>query len=442
VKQDSGSERLVLAGLTLALAARLAAGAALIPPWQGPDEPQHVFQITVLAGGYERFPDAEAALVGSMYRNNWWEHYQRVRPSVQPRTFDEGPAQITGVRGAPGGPILFHRLAASALHRAGVGDVEQQFWWLRFASAVMAISTFILLYFANRLAFGADVALVGSAILAFHPQFMLVSLSANPDAAVILLGALIWLSAAMAVNGYAAAAAVGIAWLCAIGAVLIRRLAAPFLLDAVAVSVLAVATSAARHVILGTAGVSVVALTGATWILAHEHAQAALSWMNSAFTPVEALRGLVADPPFVALLGRVLFQSFWFTAGWMRYEAPIWWYLAILTVSLFALVGCVRVFRRAAGSQGLLRVAMLTAAFFVMLQITAVFVAYIPIRAGVQGRYLMPVAGPALGLIALGLVRGWTVPPNAVRVAHVIAFFVVMDLLAWGLVLLPRYAWS
>jgi Predicted membrane protein (DUF2142) len=441
VTERKHSERWVLAGLVAVLVAQLAAAAAIIPPWQGPDEPQHVFQITLLARGYPLQTTAETAIVTSMYRNSWWEHYQRPRPDVAPTTFLDGPAKVTDVKGAPGGPLLFHVAAGALFRAAGIENVERQFWWLRFSSAAFGALTFGVLYVANRVMFGVEAALTSAAIVALQPQFVLVHLSANPDAIVALLGALLWLSAVLVVRRSGIGAAVVLAWACAILGVLIRRVAFPLLFDATIVSALAIAYGRSRRLIVGALSVGLVVLSAGTWLMAWEHAQAAARWIADVLTPLEAIRGALADPAFTSLLARVLFKSYWLTAGWMRYEAPAWWYAVLVLVGLIALVGCGRLLRVDA-AQPQVRVALVVASVFVLVQIVAVFVAYIPLRAGVQGRYLMPVIGPAAGLMATGLVHGWHLGTPQQRKTSTMVLFATTNVLAWVLVLLPTYAWS
>ena len=231
-------------------------------------------------------------------------------------------------------------------------------------------------------------------------------------------------------------------WISPVVGVLVRRVAFPLLFDAGVVSAVSMALSESRRAAFGAIALAVVALAGAAWTLAREHVIAASSWIADVLTPVDALRGLVADPGFAGLLARTLFKSYWLTAGWMRYEAPTWWYAGLLVVCAAAFIGCIRALRRDALLPRQVRAALFVAAAFVVVQVAAVFVAYIPLRAGVQGRYLMPVLGPAAGLIAVGLVHGRPFATPRQGVTATFVFFAVVDLLAWGLVLLPTYASS
>jgi 4-amino-4-deoxy-L-arabinose transferase-like glycosyltransferase len=434
------SERAAILGLLLVLGFRIAIAATIVPPWQGPDEPQHTYLIALLTGAYGPGGGAEAAVVESMYRNDWWEHYQRQRPREAPHTFADGPARVTDVKGAPGGPVLFHSTAAGVFRFAGVGGVEVQYRWLRAAAAAMGAASFLIVWAANRAVFGADTALASATILAFHPQFMLVSLNANPDAPVVLLGAIVWLAAAFVVTRRSNVVASAAAWLCAGLGVLIRRLAFPLLIDAAIVSGLAFWKMRERRRWL-TGALSVVA-AGAllAWTQDAEHVRAAVAWSAGSFTPGAAIAGVFGDPGFAWLLALTLFKSFWLTAGWMRYEAPLWWYLLVALICASACAGCIRVLLLKDTQRRVARAALVVAAAFVVVQVLAIFTAYVPVRAGVQGRYLMPVIGPVTGLLAAGLVDGWHWASRTRMMLTLVVLFAAVDLLSWALVLIPVYA--
>jgi len=419
--------------LALVLALRLIGAALLLPRWQGPDEPQHVYLISSLVGGYGPLREAEAATVESMYRNGWWEHFQLRRPQTVPHTFIEGPANVTDVRGAPGGPIVFHRVVAWMLRGLDVKTVDEQYAALRLAGACLGFLTFWIVWKANRLLFGWEIAIGAAAVVALLPQYLLVSLNANPDGAVLGMGALIWLCAALVITRRAILLAVTAAWLCALAGVAIRRLAFPLLLDAAIITALALALGSAHH----RRQLAVVIVGGtamAFWLAASSSISTALSWSAAVFRPHDAFEGLLADPALIVGLAVTLFKSFWLTGGWMRYPAPLWWYGFAVVIVTVAFAGCVLQGRHLAP---LVRRGVGVAALFAVIQLVAIFIVYIPIRTGVQGRYLMPVIGPIVALLATG-VLAWPWPRRAAT-AVLITVLGGLDVIAWSTVLIPAY---
>jgi hypothetical protein len=428
--------RKVLFPILAILVVRLIAAATLIPAWQGPDEPQHLFLVSVLANGYEEMASLESQVVASMYRNGWWEYYQRPRPPTTPKTFRDGPALVTDVHGAPGGPRAYHDAAAFLLRTANVRDVEGHYRLLRVVSAACGVLTLVLAWYANRAAFGPLIGAASVVMLAFHPQFLLVSITVNPDAVIVLIGAVAWAAAVYGLTrkpGWALVIVMG--WAAAFLGLLTRRVAFPLLVDLAIVSVVLTAASRRRFV---AAAVLVVgfALAGLIFVVAlGERGSVALASSVGTIDVVGALRSGIADPPFVARLTRTLFESSWLTAGWMRFSAPGWWYFLVLMVCATGVVGLARELARARELRHVLSLALV----FVLVQIIGVFVAYLPLRAGVQGRYLMPVALPLFALLVTGLrgVLRSMHPDHFLRV--VVAVCALLDALAWVTVLIPVY---
>jgi hypothetical protein len=419
---------------------RLGLAWILVPFWQGPDEPQHMYLVALIAAT-QTPAAAEEDIVSSMYRNGWWEYYQQSRPPQVPKTFAEGPAHVTDVTGAPSGPRTYHTFAASLLRFTGAQTIERQYVVLRAFSSLLGLLTLLMLWSANRRLFGADVGVATAFVLALHPQFLLFSLNVGPDPSVVLLGAVVWLCASHVLAG-GTVSLLAVAWVAAALATTIRRVGAALIVDVAVVSAMAVLLGfAARRrplqVIIVLSTVSAAAAAGAYALIRRfpEFAATLLHYVTSAFQPAIALEVARQDPQFVMRLASTVFLSFWLVAGWMRFEAPLVWYVSVLVLCGAAAAGVIRDWLRA-GFAG--RVITLTAVMFVAISLAGIFFAYVPIRTGAQGRYLFPVAGPIVGLLALGLLALFGAR-RAQALISICAAFLLIDATAWLFVLLPTY---
>src|SRR5688572_1653910 len=97
--------------LLACFAAQLLVAVALIPPWQNPDEPQHLLTTRLVQTRGPEFVleselggPQEPPIVESMARYGWWRHYQWPTPDPLPSTFADGPATVVAQYfGPPGG---------------------------------------------------------------------------------------------------------------------------------------------------------------------------------------------------------------------------------------------------------------------------------------------------------------------------------------------------
>jgi 4-amino-4-deoxy-L-arabinose transferase-like glycosyltransferase len=87
-----------------------------------------------------------------------------------------------------------------------VNEPVSQLYAMRLFSTVCGLLTICAAWGASRLVFGATAAGAIAMVLALHPQFLLVSIAANPDALVNVFGALTWYFAARLLAGELASA--------------------------------------------------------------------------------------------------------------------------------------------------------------------------------------------------------------------------------------------
>jgi hypothetical protein len=182
-------------------------------------------------------------------------------------------------------------------------------------------------------------------------------------------------------------------------------------------------------------GVAVAALVlaGATWSLLPADVHRAFEWIQ--FDPAQSIRGTVSHvdrlPAFVA----TLFTTFWLSAGWLRYQAPDWWYGVPLGITLIATAGLLA---PGAASVAQRRVRLFALAMFIVQ--TAIVIAFYfgVLQTGPQGRYLFPVMPAIVSLLWLGWCR-WFGADRAVAAISLIAIMGVLNITAWTLVIAPAY---
>jgi hypothetical protein len=86
--------------------------------------------------------------------------------------------------------------------------------------------------------------------------------------------------------------------------------------------------------------------------------------------------------------------------GWARYHPPHWWTWIALALSLLGAAGIVRLLRDRATT---LRPVVLAGLAVIVLQLGAVYWAYLRVAHMPQGRYLFPMLAPSLLLLWLGI---------------------------------------
>src|SRR5205814_8367539 len=168
----------------------------LIPPWQMADEHAHVAWTEVmrsrLLASQTTDPGREAEIIESMVRYNWWPHYGFANPTPPlPRRFIQAPASHTiGIESATSRfPKLFYGTVAGALSLVPTKPVVTDLYVMRILSAALSLMTFWIA--ALRVTGASDLSTAATvvALLAVHPQFVVASTSAGPDAVVHLAGA-------------------------------------------------------------------------------------------------------------------------------------------------------------------------------------------------------------------------------------------------------------
>jgi 4-amino-4-deoxy-L-arabinose transferase-like glycosyltransferase len=318
-----------------------------VPPWQHPDEPTYLYPIRALThdpvsglAGPEHNP-SERELIRSMAEFGWWTHYGRPTPDPLPANFYEGPYKINaGVGSFPGGPQLYYRTTARAFGWLGVTGLLPQLYMLRVWSLCCGALTVLLTFLAGVRWFGTQTGIASAAFLACLPQFVLVSTSASPDAAVNLCAAVSLWALGRDRERSPSWAGCGLALASALLAILIKRSGGLVLATTVATAfALLLQTRGASRLDRSRAWAMVGAVSAGLAILVLVPAfRAAADYALALLAPpVQFDRW---DPVYVFRFFDGVARSWWLSGGWLTYGPPPWWYVlaALFTLALLLML--------------------------------------------------------------------------------------------------------
>ena len=429
---------LAAAGL---LAARMVVSAALIPPWQQPDEPGQVAVAEVFRSRWSSIespdPGREAEILQSMASHDWWRHYGQDTPTPIPARFEllTGPSLDTlGVSlTAPNIPRLYYTTVGAMLSLASGMPVVNDLYLMRAFSAALAMLTLLIARCGARESLGETGGAVVVVLLALHPQFAVVSTTAGPDALVNLAGACVWWQGMRAVRGPNLLGPSTAAWAAAVSGATADRMGVPLLVMACALSVIAILYTGLRRSTVALLVSAGSLLAASLWLLE--------MYLNT--FGMYQMRNLVIPVPeaqtwdFVVRFTSVLFRSWWSSLGWLRYSPPSWWVTIALVLSLAAIAGAVR--RAVRPDDAWTRTVVGVAALMVLIQVATVYWVYFRIAAGPLGRHLFPSMVPALVFLWVGI-EAWAPTRYRPHLAIGMAVtFALLDSAVWTLVAVPAY---
>ena len=396
----------------------------------------------------------EIAILSSMAVYGWWPHYGQPTPAPLPASFDDGPARVVNYYFGPssGGSRLYYRGVAWLFDTLRIDDVVTQMYVMRLVAAFAALVTLLAAWFATRRWLDERAAMVITASLALHPQFIIVSTTASPDAVVALAATLCWWSVVSMLSALRQAdcsrpihdvrlfGALAAMWCFASMAFLVRRMGAPTLVLAAGMTLGLLLRlvwgnlSVHRRLSRAALAMIVVLLVGsASWWFAPTDAAMAGQW--SQLDIVQAARSTLQNAGDLPTFVRSMFESFWLTAGWLRYRAPSTWYALALAITLGGVIGLA--LRRYPTA---MRGTAVAAVAFALLQIGSVVAFYFGILGiGPQGRYLFPAIAVILSLLWLGWRAWFPAQRQALAAVSLISLMAALNLGAWTLVVLPAY---
>ncbi len=417
---------------------RTAIGAALIPPWQGPDEPPHYVVAEQVArgavGDASQRAELEREVLRSMALHDWWRSYRLATPDPLPTNFAQEPNHLgTGGMVQP----VYYLLAGSVLRITGVTGLDSRYFVLRLVSVLLGVATIVMAFAGTRLLFDESTACVVALAAALHPQFLLTALSVTPDALANAFGALLWWQGArFIVSGRAAATVIAAG--AAVAAALTKRNAVP-LLGAVVVLVSTglwrnvrwSGRSAAAAII---AGCGLIAAAGFVfWTSSSEPVvQLRAQWYSTLFQ-VNATSDFTLRRAVNFTLG--LIDSSWLVAGWLRFPAPDWWLRAVRALTIITVAGAGAAFIRRSSLRCPLGVSSALAASLVVAAIANGLMT----GSAPQGRYLFVVAAPLAVLLWVGFAEWWPERWRWLAAPALIALLLFLDVSGWITTMLPAY---
>jgi hypothetical protein len=444
----------LLALISCAFVFRLLLALAVVPPWQGPDEPPRVARaILTLRNGWlgasVEPPGAaalEAEILRSMARYDWWRHYDgQSTPSPVPTRFAQVSQHVTGVTGES--LSAYSRLAASCLSLTNARGLMEQYAVLRWFSVLLAIPTLWCAWAGTRLFMGTEAAVGATMLLALHPQFALVSITAGPGALVNLCGAAAWWQAARVSTGRTPIASALALVAIVVAALFVKRAAVPIAIAAALVILVTAAPWLRRRVgsrgLVAAALLASVAMAAFAWRLASDSVEDLPALLTTAVPPNvrESWQAFLDAPStvqgesFVVRFMSGLFDSAWLYAGWLRHPAPAAWLIAVHLLSAVAMLGLLVAFVRAAP----MRRPIAVAAAFAAIQLAVVIGTFYPKGFGAQGQYLFLAIAPFMALLWIGFLAWWPERARPIAGALLIGSMALLDSLGWTLVILPAY---
>jgi 4-amino-4-deoxy-L-arabinose transferase-like glycosyltransferase len=385
--------------IALLFACRLLTAIVIIPPWQNPDEPAHYLVVAAARSELDdqyRSPSI-SQISASLYAHDWWKYYGSRRPDTPPAVLPVG----TGVDG----PLLYYQMAARVVAAFGAESLVGQLYALRFLSAFWALISIVVTWSASRVVGGRPLAVVVSAVVALHPQFVIAATTAGPDAAVNFLGTVVWWAAGI-ILVHRSSWALVLLWTAAVAAFMTKRIGAPLVGLAALMSAWHLFAQTGRRGHKAAIVVLLVASMVATGWFAEAVVQRAWTAVMHDFR-YWGPGDVEPSVRFFSSFTWILFQSSWLVAGWMRHELNALWYWALAVVSVLSAVGLglsmARRRRQPSSTLGVMRSVLVAGLVFTAAFVVAVYAVYFMLGEGGQGRYLFPVLVPGITLWVVGV---------------------------------------
>jgi hypothetical protein len=429
-------ERIVLAGLLVVFLCRAAIAHAIVPPWQGPDEPGHFSRAYQVGLPMKLQSVADAEILQSMVRHGWWALYE-----------DPPPQQLKAIQDVYGLGIgtlaypLYYSIAGVVLRVSRPADVDTAYTHLRFLSVVLAAVTLMLGWAGSRVLLGPEVALGSTAIGMLHPQFLLSAISVNADALLFTCGAFVWWQAARAITGHRRDLSVALMLVGSVAAMFAKRWGLVLIGTAAAVAVAAFYVNRTHRfgrrdvLLMSGVGIAGAAVVAAAWLLFQEQVVYWKYMLIDVFTIRRPLDQATASEALRFL--RMAVDYFWLIGGWLQFQPPKSWLWVARVLVVGGLVGAAVVFLESRGD----RTRQAVAWFFMMVQVIAMLVVvfWITTPSAPQARYLFPAFVPITVVLYIGLRR---LVPSAIHrywPAVLVVLLALMDFTGFTTVHIPTY---
>lgn len=431
---------------------------AFAPPWQVPDEPQHV-QLASLVADTGRWPNladvwnAEALqsrVYQSLVRHQFWKirGHRLPPPSLWESTAPD--LLLPPVYAPP----AYYATAACWLRLSGCPDIDCRLLSLRLLSVVLGMAALYLVHRANLTVFAGrtSLALASTTLAALLPMRVFMSGGATSDSLAVVVGAAVvcamtaWVSRPLTPRrGAALGLLLALALLTKRTTAFLVPLALVFLvlnrrrglgsrrwwasagLGAVCFLVPLVLWTAARPPLTspgqtwpfpgyGPEGLLGVRLEWVTRLLSRD------AWT------LAALRG------YVLSLG-ITFASFWGDFGWLTVPLNPWWYAVLAVLSGLAGLGWMLRWRHSV----VLKPAEALVLWGVAFGLLQVLVTTIGQGIPQQGRYLFPALAPIACFLTLGWSELWPRRVEGLLPLAVGAGLLLLGAASWCGYVLPAF---
>lgn len=168
----------------------------LTPPWQAPDEITHYEYIDILSRAklfqirHESDYVLQRRIIRSMDRFNAWNYVFQERPSPMPKHF-WGLPLYGGSNTKLKRPPLYYILGSFVLKILRTDDLLLKHYLIRLFSLILSLLTIFLVYKAAEIIFPDDpyLSMTTTCLVAFLPEFMIMSSAINSDSLANLIGA-------------------------------------------------------------------------------------------------------------------------------------------------------------------------------------------------------------------------------------------------------------
>lgn len=174
----------------------------IIPPFQNPDEPHHFGTIMIYALGEDKKDFVEKEILRLMDKNDWWKFAGMGRPEPLPSQLSEIPYlmgyyPISDFRKRLENMAFYHFLLGRALALTGIENVGLAYYCCRLVSFLFILASLVLAWFAFRkiAAKWSHFFFAAPFFILLLPQYAVLSISVNSDAAAVFLGSLFFYSA-------------------------------------------------------------------------------------------------------------------------------------------------------------------------------------------------------------------------------------------------------
>jgi len=386
--------------------------AALIPPWQAPDELGH-FEQAWLVARLGRFPtpqdmdpQLEKALIASLYEWRYGDYLGRPLPAQIPERLADFPPGIFAAHARTlGRPSLAYVWQALWILPVRHEEVVLSLYLARCSSVVLNALILVVAWrlFSELMPEQPALARAMTLVLAFHPQHTFINAAVGE-------GPMAELGATLALYGWIRILIRGWGWdtiAVAIGGTVLGVMTKGttlFLIPLFPVALsLGMTFGIRRHPLRALLGgaLGLMALGLLAWWLPHTPGAGLLDHLVEAWRSGELALEENNLPPLDQRLGAGV-ESYWFNLGWMNVPAPRGWYLLLWVAMFWALEGWVLPRSRGPRVPRRVLILMIAAAGLAV----GGWVAFLLTPSGApyyQGRYVFPAAVPLTFL----LVGGW-----------------------------------